>query len=339
MAGNHEFRWKRQRQDGSVGNLFFLIAFISATLLTCGCGLNPAKSNFHEADNLFRQGSYKASLGKYEQIIEKYPAAADRALFEMGIIYAYAGNEQKDYRKSLELFERLVKEHPDSGYRQNAEVMMFQIDSVLTKDKMIKEQQARIEDLGRRIEGKSGEIVAKRNEIESLRQDIGNRRREVAALQEQVQALEFTIFSLQHGQADRILIEKEERRMTLFSKGKALKTYRVALGPNPAGHKERQGDNKTPEGTYLIDSRKRGSIYHISLHISYPNERDRKRSKELGVAPGGDIMIHGLKKGFSHIGALHASRDWTQGCIAVTNQEIEEIDRLVPDGTLVEIRP
>jgi murein L,D-transpeptidase YafK len=139
--------------------------------------------------------------------------------------------------------------------------------------------------------------------------------------------------------ADKVLIEKQARRLTLLSKGEVIKTYKIALGGNPIGPKERMGDNKTPEGTYIIDARNDNSDYHLSLHISYPNEKDKLRARELGVSPGGDIMIHGIKNSFSQIGASHAERDWTQGCIAVTNQEMEEIYQLVPDGTVVEIRP
>jgi murein L,D-transpeptidase YafK len=127
--------------------------------------------------------------------------------------------------------------------------------------------------------------------------------------------------------------------LTLISKGEVLKTYKIALGGNPIGPKERQGDNKTPEGTYLIDSRNRDSHYHRSLHISYPNERDKKRARELGVSPGGNIMIHGIKNGFSWVGESQAEVDWTKGCIAVTDEEIEEIDKLAANGTVVEIRP
>jgi len=127
--------------------------------------------------------------------------------------------------------------------------------------------------------------------------------------------------------------------LTLFSKGKSLKSYQIALGGNPDGPKERQGDNKTPEGAYVIDSRNKNSRYHRSLHISYPNEKDKKRAKELGVSPGGDIMIHGIKNGLSWVGDLHTDVDWTKGCIAVTDEEIEEIDKLAPNGTIVEIRP
>jgi murein L,D-transpeptidase YafK len=135
------------------------------------------------------------------------------------------------------------------------------------------------------------------------------------------------------------LIEKKERRLTLLSKGEVIKSYKIALGANPIGPKERQGDNKTPEGTYIIESRNGNSAYHLSLRISYPNEIDKMRAEALGVSPGGDIMIHGLKNGFSWVGASHSNTDWTNGCIAVTDEEMEEIYNLVPDGTVVEIRP
>ena len=139
--------------------------------------------------------------------------------------------------------------------------------------------------------------------------------------------------------ADKVLIEKQARQLTLISKGEVIKTYTIALGGNPVGPKEREGDNKTPEGIYFIDSRNGNSGYHLSLHISYPNELDKMRARERGVRPGGDIMIHGIKNGFSPVGTSHAESDWTQGCIAVTNQEMEEIYKLVPNGTLVEITP
>ena len=139
--------------------------------------------------------------------------------------------------------------------------------------------------------------------------------------------------------ADRIVIDKSDRRLSLYRRNRLLKTYDIALGPNPNGHKEREGDGRTPEGSYVIDSRNRNSAFHRSLHISYPNDQDRRRARRLGVSPGGDIMIHGLPNGMDAIGKAHLLRDWTQGCIAVTNAEIEEIWRVVRDGTRVEIRP
>jgi murein L,D-transpeptidase YafK len=116
-------------------------------------------------------------------------------------------------------------------------------------------------------------------------------------------------------------------------------TYKVALGQGGLAPKDRQGDGRTPEGHYVIDARNAASEYHLSLHVSYPNADDRKRAAKLGVAPGGDIMIHGLPNGKGWIGAGHRAYDWTLGCIAVTNEEIEEVWKLVPVGTPVEIRP
>src|SRR5262249_20363394 len=112
-----------------------------------------------------------------------------------------------------------------------------------------------------------------------------------------------------------------------------LRAYRVSLGREPQGHKQREGDGRTPEGSYVIDRRNPQSRYHLSLHISYPNGEDRTRAQELGVEPRGDIMIHGLKDG------ERRQDDWTQGCIAVTDEEMDEIWALVPDGTPIAINP
>lgn len=139
--------------------------------------------------------------------------------------------------------------------------------------------------------------------------------------------------------ADKVLIEKKDRRLTLFSNGKTLKVYKVALGGNPTGKKLEEGDKRTPEGTYMIDRRNERSRYHRALHISYPNSADIAQAKARGVSPGGDIMIHGLPNGIGFVGNFHVKRDWTLGCIAVTNPEIEEIWRTVPDGTVVDIVP
>jgi murein L,D-transpeptidase YafK len=140
-------------------------------------------------------------------------------------------------------------------------------------------------------------------------------------------------------QADRIVIMKSERTMTLLRNGEVLKTYKVALGHEPKGAKAERGDNKTPEGLYTIDSRNPRSQFHLALHISYPNAADRERARKLGVDPGGAIMIHGLAQSFAYLGPLHRQTDWTLGCVAVTNPEIEEIWAMVPLGTAVEIKP
>ncbi len=139
--------------------------------------------------------------------------------------------------------------------------------------------------------------------------------------------------------ADRVVIHKAKRELLLQYRGRVLRSYKVALGSNPVGPKTRQGDGKTPEGLYSIVGRNPRSAYHRSLRISYPNEADRARARRLRVDPGGDIMIHGLPNGRGFVGRAHRFVDWTAGCIAVTDEEIEEIWRLVPDGTPVEINP
>jgi murein L,D-transpeptidase YafK len=138
--------------------------------------------------------------------------------------------------------------------------------------------------------------------------------------------------------ADHIVIVKSERTLTLMSGGKVLKAYKVALGGDPVGPKVKAGDKKTPEGVYVIDSKNPKSRFHLALHISYPNTADRERARKLGVSPGGGVEIHGLESKYAWVGSLHRQVNWTAGCIAVTNPEIEEIYKLVPVGTPVEIR-
>ena len=139
--------------------------------------------------------------------------------------------------------------------------------------------------------------------------------------------------------ADQVLVVKGRRALTLFSHGKVLRTYKVALGSSPVGAKEQQGDHKTPEGHYILDRRNAKSRFYKSIHVSYPNDEDKHRTSQRGVAAGGDIMIHGLPNGFGWLGATHRALDWTDGCIAVTDAEMDEIWELVPDGTPIEIRP
>jgi murein L,D-transpeptidase YafK len=139
--------------------------------------------------------------------------------------------------------------------------------------------------------------------------------------------------------ADSLVLDKSERLLTLFERGKAIQTYYVALGTSPVGPKVRRGDGRTPEGLYFIEGRNAQSKYHLALRISYPNATDRARALARGVAPGGDIMIHGLPKRVATIGALHRQQDWTEGCVAVTNDEIEEIWRNVSDHARILIKP
>jgi murein L,D-transpeptidase YafK len=139
--------------------------------------------------------------------------------------------------------------------------------------------------------------------------------------------------------ADSILILKKDHVLELLAAGKVIRTYKVALGRGGLAPKEREGDARTPEGHYVIDSRNEASHYHRALHVSYPSNEDRKRAALLGVPPGGAIMIHGLPDGIGWLGSSHRLYDWTLGCIAVTDDEIDEIWKLVPVGTSVEIRP
>lgn len=290
------------------------------SVLMIGCGAHyQAGSAFKEANEYFMQGRYETSLEMYRRIAEKHPTTEpDRVLFETGVIYSHFRNVRKDYRKALDCFQALVRDYPDSRYRQESDLMILLINKEIAEDRMLAAGQARIACLDR---------------------ELRSAHREATALKERIETLERTLFAFRNGPADRILIEKKERRLSLFSKDILLKTYRIALGGDPVGPKERQGDNKTPEGIYVIDSRNRNSRYHLALRISYPNSKDRERAAGLGVSPGGDIMIHGIKKGLAWVGAVHTNFDWTEGCVAVTDEEIEEIDKLVPDGTLVEIRP
>lgn len=139
--------------------------------------------------------------------------------------------------------------------------------------------------------------------------------------------------------ADKVVVNKSKRELLLYWRGTVIRTYRIALGRNPVGAKERRGDAKTPEGDYRIVGRNPKSAFHRSLRISYPKASDRERARRAGVDPGGDIMIHGLPNGQSWIGAAHRAMDWTDGCIAVTDEEIEEIWRMVADGTPIQINP
>ena len=140
-------------------------------------------------------------------------------------------------------------------------------------------------------------------------------------------------------EVDFVRVFKRQRRLELLAEGELVAQYAIALGGQPEGHKQQQGDERTPEGFYVIDWRKPDSAFHRALHISYPNSEDVRRARERGVDPGGAIMIHGLPPKLAVIGSVHTVVDWTDGCIAVTNAEIEEIWRLVRDGVPIEIVP
>lgn len=138
---------------------------------------------------------------------------------------------------------------------------------------------------------------------------------------------------------DLVVVLKSKRQMLLMADGAPFKSYGISLGGSPRGHKKQQGDRRTPEGRYLIDYRNPNSNFHLSLHISYPDAADRRRAKQRGVDPGGMIMIHGLPNNWEWAAASLKGTDWTDGCIAVTNDEIEEIWALVKNGTPIEIKP
>ena len=138
---------------------------------------------------------------------------------------------------------------------------------------------------------------------------------------------------------DRIVVEKSARRLSIFRDANQIKTYRIALGANPVGAKQQEGDMKTPEGIYKIDGRNPQSNFHLALRISYPSDVDDARASARGVSAGSDIMIHGIQNGHGWIGAFHRWKDWTAGCMALTDEEIEELWRVTSDGTTVEIRP
>jgi murein L,D-transpeptidase YafK len=141
-----------------------------------------------------------------------------------------------------------------------------------------------------------------------------------------------------HLTADSIVVEKSTHRLSLFKEGQLLRTYRVSLGRGGPEPKAREGDARTPEGRYVIDRRNPHSCCHLALHISYPSAADVAAARARGVSAGRDIEIHGLKKGLRWLGRFHRVTDWTHGCIAVTDSEMDEIWRAVPDGTPITIK-
>ncbi|HEV7319630.1 MAG TPA: L,D-transpeptidase family protein [Ensifer sp.] len=139
--------------------------------------------------------------------------------------------------------------------------------------------------------------------------------------------------------ADRVVVHKERRLLQLFQGGQVIREYTVALGGNPTGHKRQEGDERTPEGLYSLDWRNPGSGYHKSIHVSYPAQADVAAAAASGIDPGGMIMIHGQPNYFGWLAFLMQRFDWTNGCIAVTNAQMDEIWTMVPNNTPIEIRP
>jgi len=138
---------------------------------------------------------------------------------------------------------------------------------------------------------------------------------------------------------DRVVVYNHARKLVLSYRGQELRSYKIALGSEPIGPKTRQGDHRTPEGIYVLDSRNPNSHYYKAFHVSYPNANDKAAARKLGVSPGGDIMVHGLPKEYAWVGKSHTLHDWTDGCIAVTNEEMDELWNLVRVGTPIEIKP
>ncbi len=158
-------------------------------------------------------------------------------------------------------------------------------------------------------------------------------------------ASSITIYNLQFDKlgsgvkADKIIVTKSTRKLVLFSDGKPIKSYFIVLGGEPVGKKHFEGDHKTPEGVYKIDGRNDQSRFHLALHVSYPSQVDLQYAKREQRPAGGLIMIHGIQNGWGWIGPLHRMIDWTDGCIAVTYAEIEELWDAIPLGTTIEIKP
>ena len=140
-------------------------------------------------------------------------------------------------------------------------------------------------------------------------------------------------------QVDLLVVEKSKHIMMAYSAGKLLKTYQISLGDAPVGHKEFEGDEKTPEGFYTINAKNDKSGYHKNLGVSYPNANDVAHAKALGLSPGGDIKIHGIRNGLGIINKFQRLFNWTNGCIAVTNSEVDELYESVKIGSSIEIQP
>ncbi|MEO5909344.1 MAG: L,D-transpeptidase family protein [Pelobium sp.] len=143
----------------------------------------------------------------------------------------------------------------------------------------------------------------------------------------------------ENSEVDLLVVHKSENKLMAYADGKLLKTYQISLGDAPIGHKEFEGDEKTPEGIYTINAKNDKSGYHKNLGVSYPNEKDIEHSKLIGKAPGGDIKIHGLKNGLGIINKFQRLKNWTNGCIALTNSEVDELFASVKIGTRIEIKP
>lgn len=152
-------------------------------------------------------------------------------------------------------------------------------------------------------------------------------------------ALFFSYLASAYADVDQVVVYKEQRILQLMNKQEIVKTYHIALGQNPIGHKQQEGDSRTPEGTYKLDYINERSSYYRSMHVSYPNATDKQKAKERGVSPGGFIMVHGQPNGYGKFSNITQQRDWTDGCIALTDKEMDEFLSLVKVGTFITIHP
>ncbi|WOX07103.1 L,D-transpeptidase family protein [Microbulbifer pacificus] len=163
-----------------------------------------------------------------------------------------------------------------------------------------------------------------------------------------MRTLKFCLFSLlllptlafaKINPVDEVVVYKAKHLMQLKRNGKVVKSYKVVFGKNPVGHKQYAGDSRTPEGRYTLNWKKKNSTFYRAIHVSYPNAADRARAAKLGKSPGGAIMIHGQKPHWKGIEKYLTRMNWTDGCIAVTNPEMDEIWAMVNPGTPIEIFP
>ncbi len=206
---------------------FFTLIIV---FLLGGCSFNErfkAKPIYQEANAFFSDGDYKASLEKYEQIVEKYPSAADDALFQMSIIYAHPKNKQNDYDKSLECLHRLINDYQTSKHRHDANIMIFYIENAIIRDRIITKQQMKIDDLQQKVTTKQVEITTYKKQIETLEQNI---------------------LALKMASIDKIIVEKKKRQLTLISRGEVIKAYKIALGGTRMGQKKGKATTKPRRG-------------------------------------------------------------------------------------------
>ncbi len=222
------------------------------------------RSSSTTAKVYFSQGKYEESLREYQKLLEKKPEIGDRLLFEMAIVYAHPLNKEKNYSKALECYQKIITDYPESQYRHDSQMMFFQVQNVMVKDELIAKQ---------------------KNLLDTYYQQVQSQKNDIKTQQERIKSLEQLVLKLLKEPVDQILVEKKKRKLTLLLKGQAIKSYKIALGGNPVGPKERQGDNKTPEGNYTIESRNPNSKFHLSLGFSYPNANDIKHARKLGVSP------------------------------------------------------